>query len=147
MLSVNIPLLLYTDLAVSILPVYTVPADAILGPNQYRAASQLTLSCQATGNTGDLAYFWSSTCTEGCAVSGTVTGQYVTVSNRGGADNLDNFLRSDDAGTYTCIATDDADNNGYATTDVIIVGKLFYLGQDIITEILCNYVHVAIYGV
>ena len=116
-----------TDLAVSILPVYTAPADAILGPNQYRAASQLTLSCQATGNTGELFYFWTSTCTGGCAVSGTVSGQNVTVSNRGGVDN---FLRSDDAGTYTCTAADRDENVGTASTDVDVVGKLFIFDVD-----------------
>ena len=112
-----------TDLAVSILPVYTAPADAILEPNQYRAASQLTLSCQASGNTGEISYHWSSTSTD-CAVSSTVIGQNVVVSNRSEVSDFNNYLRSDDAGTYTCEATDSANNFGRASTDVNIVGKM-----------------------
>ena len=109
-----------TDLAVSILPVYTAPTDAILGENQYRAASQLTLSCQATGATGALSYMWISSCTGGCAVAGDVT-QNVSVSDRG---RLFNFLRPEDAETYTCDASDTNANIGSASTDVDIVGKL-----------------------
>ena len=102
---------------------YTAPTDAILGENQYRAASQLTLSCQATGANGALSYNWTSSCTGGCAVSGTVSGQNVSVSDRG---TLFNFLRPDDAETYTCDANDTNDNIGSASTDVDIVGKLMY---------------------
>ena len=47
------------------------------------------------------------------------------MSNRGSVDNLDNFLRSNDAGTYTCTATDGDGNVGSASYDVNIVGKFF----------------------
>ena len=58
-----------------------------------------------------------------CVVSSPVNGQNVSVSDRGGADNFDNFLRSDDAETYTCDAFDSA-RTGSATVEVSIVGKL-----------------------
>ena len=61
-----------TDLNVSILPVYDAPPDVILGEDEYRAASLLTLSCQVTGATGTVSYQWSSTCTGDCFFPGTM---------------------------------------------------------------------------
>ena len=116
-----------TDLSVSILPVYDAPPDVILGEDEYRAASQLTLSCQVTGTTGTLTYQWSSTCTGDCFLLGNnenadTTAQNISTSFRGNKSNF--FLRSTDAGTYTCTATDGNGNTGSAFREVKIVGEL-----------------------
>ena len=123
-----------TDLNVSILPVYDAPPDVILGEDEYRAASLLTLSCQVTGATGTVSYQWSSTCTGDCFFDGTnnahTTAQNISTSFRGNADTMyDFFLRSTDAGTYTCEASDDSDNTntGSGSREVKIVGKLSVL--------------------
>ena len=118
-----------TDLNVSILPVYEAPPDVILGEDEYRAASQLTLSCQVTGATGTVSYQWSSTCTGDCFFDASNsthrTAQNISTSFRGDADTMyDFFLRSTDAGTYTCEATDDSGNTGSVSREVKIVGKL-----------------------
>ena len=117
---------------------YTAPTGAILGEIQYRAASQLTLSCQATGATGILTYMWTSNCTGGCAISGTVSGQNVSVSDRG---TLFNFLRPDDAEMYTCAASDDNANMGSDSTDVDIVGKLIYFSSAVILFCRASYIN------
>ena len=124
-----------TALAVNIIPLNT---DATLGENQYRAASQLTLSCQVTGAIAALTYMWTSTCTGGCAISGTVSGQNVSVSDRG---MFFNFLRPDDAEMYTCAASDAFTNMGSDSTDVDIVGKLIYFSSAVILFCRASYIN------
>ena len=92
-----------------------------------------------------MSYNWTSSCTGGCAVSSTVSGQNVSVSDRG---TLFNFLRPDDAETYTCDASDTFANIGSASTDVDVVGKLMYSYSAVINFILqgirrsiINFVH------
>ena len=92
---------------------YTAPADAVLGMNEYRAASEVTLSCVVTGGFS-VSYQWTSTCSD-CFVRGTES--FV-------ATPFLYPLRSIDSGNHTCTATD---NRGWTASDTIemrVVGKL-----------------------
>ena len=93
---------------------YTPPPDYVGGPNDYRAASKLTLTCQATGGSGTVMYNWTSTCT-GCFInSQTFQNQIVGRST----------LQSVDSSNYTCMATDsDGGGMGNATIEIIVVGE------------------------
>lgn len=80
-------------------------------PPNYRAATSVSLRCDAERATGSVRYQWSSTCSSDCFVSG--TSQTVT------RDRLGTY----DAGQHTCIVTDDAGNIEGATTQMSIFGK------------------------
>ena len=91
---------------------YTAPPDFVGGPNDYRAASRLTLICQVTGGSGMISYLWTSTCT-GCFInSGTMQNQAVGRSS----------LISTDSGTHTCTASRGG-QTGSNTIVVNVVGE------------------------
>ena len=91
---------------------YTPPPDYVGGPNDYRAASRLTLTCQVTGGSGTVMYNWTSTCT-GCFInSQTFQNQVVGRSS----------LQSVDSGNLTCTATRGVEM-GNATIEIIVVGE------------------------
>ena len=92
---------------------YTPPADAVLGPTEYRAASEVTLSCVVTGGYG-VSYQWTSTCSD-CLVRGTAS--YIsTLSYRP--------LLSTDSGNHTCTATDNRGQSASDTIEMRVVGEL-----------------------
>ena len=105
---------LLPGLTVTINVDYTAPPDFVGGPNDYRAASAVILTCQVEGETGSETYQWSSTCTgpsSGCFVPGR-TAQPIT---RG-------TTRSTDSGNHTCTATRGA-LTGSATIEMNIAGE------------------------
>lgn len=113
-------------LSVNILPVHSAPGGLVLEPNQYRAASQLMLSCQVTGATGTLTYSWSSTCSGDCFfLSAMAAGQNISTLDRGDQSSQhNNFLRSSDSGVYTCEVTDGGSGAvGRASREVQVVGE------------------------
>ena len=103
-----------TVLTVTIDVDYTPPPDFVGGPNDYRAASKVTLTCQVIRGVG-WTFQWSSTCTgpsSDCFVPGQTT-QAITRGN----------LRSTDSGNHTCTATRDIGNTGSATIEMNVVGE------------------------
>ena len=93
---------------------YTPPPDFVGGPNDYRAASGVSLTCQVTGGSGTVMYNWTSTCTgpnRNCFVPYKET---QTISRSG--------LRSTDSGNHTCTATHGG-LCGSATIDMNVVGE------------------------
>ena len=107
---------LHTELAVTFDVDYTPPADFVGGPNDYRAASRLTITCQATGGSGTVTYLWTSTCT-GCFInSQTFQNQVIGRSS----------LLSVDSDTYTCMATRGSDT-GNATIEINVVGECIHV--------------------
>ena len=108
------PPLSLTDLSVSIMIDRTDPSDFVGGPNDYRAASSVTLTCQVEGATGAETYLWTSTCTgpnSNCFVPGKITAEI----DRG-------TLRSTDSGTHICTATRGG-LTGSATIEMNVVGE------------------------
>ena len=101
---------IHADLSVSIMIVRTAPPDFVGGPNDYRAASGVTLTCQVAGS-GTTTYLWSSTCSSNCFVPGHITPEI----NRG-------TTRSTDSGMHTCTATRGA-LTGSATIEMNVVGE------------------------
>ena len=93
---------------------YTRPPDFVGGPNDYRAASRLFLTCQVTGGgSGPVTYNWTSTCSTGCFInSGTFQNQVVGRT----------VLQSVDSGIYTCMASRGSDT-GSATIEINVVGE------------------------
>ena len=95
---------------------YTPPPDFVAGPNDYRAASAVTLTCQVTGVVWT--YQWTSTCTgpsSNCFVPGKRT---ETITRT--------VLRSTDSGNHACIATRSG-MIGSATIEMNVVGELSQL--------------------
>ncbi len=90
---------------------YGPPAEVTLRPPNYRAATSVSLRCDATETNGSVTYQWISTCGSGCFVSGSSQ----TISR--------SYLFSHDAGNHTCVVTDGAGNAGTATTVMNIIGK------------------------
>ena len=91
---------------------YTHPPDYVGGPNDYKTASRLTLTCQVTGGNGTVTYEWTATCT-GCFISmDTFQNQVVGRSS----------LQSVDSGNFTCTATRGVEM-GNATIEIIVVGE------------------------
>ncbi len=106
----------FTDLTVTIDVAYTPPAD--FDPpsvNDFRANSQVTLTCQVEGATGSVTYQWFSTCTGEC---------FVLRSPRTNPSVTRDFLRAGiDDGTHTCTATDsDSGETGSASFMMRIIG-------------------------
>ena len=107
------PPLSLTDLSVSITIVRTDPPDFVGGPNDYRAASAVSLTCQVEGS-GTTTYLWSSTCT-GPSGNCFVPGRTDQTLARG-------TLRSTDSGSHICTATRGA-LTGSATIEMNVVGE------------------------
>ena len=93
-------------LTVQIFPAYTPPPDFNGGPNDYRAASSVTLTCQVSAG---MIRGWSSTCTSNCFVQAQTT---ETITRT--------VLRSTDSGNHTCTATRDVKS---ATIEMNVVGE------------------------
>ena len=93
---------------VTIVPTYTPPPDVALSPNEYRAATSLTLTCVVVGETRTVSYEWTS------SFGGYSTSESITRGQ----------LQSQDTGTHTCTAMDDDGNTGSGSIEVIVVGKL-----------------------
>jgi len=109
-----------TELAVTVLVDYTLPADFVRpSESDYRAGSgPVTLTCQVEGATGTVSYQWTSTCTHSsCFVTGETT---ESISQ--------DFLRAGvDGGTHTCTATDgDGGETGSGSTVMNIVGNFVF---------------------
>ena len=102
------------ELVVSISIDYTPPPGAVLGPNEYRAASPLTITCEVQGATGTVTYSWVSTLSP-------VSGEPDSLRQR-------LLLRSSFSGVHTCTATDSGGSSGIASIPVNVVGKLFHSG-------------------
>ncbi len=98
-------------LNVTITTQYSPPAGVTLTPPNYRAATSVSLWCDAVGTTGSVSYQWSSTCGSGCFVNGS--------SQSVSRDKLWSY----DAGQHTCIVTDEVGNTGRATTEMNIIGN------------------------
>ncbi len=107
-----------TDLTVTIDVAYTPPVD--FDPpsvNDFRASSEVTLTCQVEGATGSVTYQWTSTCTDQC---------FVLRSPQTNPSVTQGFLRAGiDDGTHTCTATDsDGGETGSASFMMRIIGML-----------------------
>ena len=102
-----IPTHLTAALSVSITVDYTPPPDAVLGENEYRAASSILLTCEAEDPVGSVGYAWDTSLGEGSS------------SNQ----RSESILGSEDAGGHTCTVVDSTMNSGSATIEIIVVGK------------------------
>ena len=98
------------DLMVTIVPTYTPPPDVDLGPNEYRAATTLTLTCMVEGASRTVSYQWM-TSFEG---DEDLTTPSITRDQ----------LRPQENGTHTCTATDGDGVTGSGSIEVIVVGEL-----------------------
>ena len=91
---------------------YTPPPDFVGGPNDYRAASTVTLTCQVEGATGVETFQWISTLP--------VVSNQPTMRSR-------TTVRSSDSGSHTCIATSTCSGGssltGSATIEMNVVGE------------------------
>ena len=83
-----------TELTVTIDVDYTAPSDFVGGPNDYRAASTVTLTCQVTGGKQMVTYSWTSTCSTRCFIHSKTSQTVRRIT-----------LQSIDSGTHTCTAT------------------------------------------
>ncbi len=91
--------------------------------NDFRAGSQVTLTCHVVGATGSVTYLWTSTCTRPCFVLRFPQTENVTQL----------FLRAGlDDGTHTCTATDsDGGETGSASFVMRIIGMF-------VSSLLCT---------
>ncbi len=103
-------MILFAGLNVTITIQYSPPAGVTLTPPNYRAATSVSLRCDAVGTTDYVSYEWSSTCGSSCFVRGSSR----TVSR--------DKLWSYDAGQHTCVATDRDGNIGRASIEMNIIG-------------------------
>ena len=88
---------------------YTAPPDFVGGPNDLRAASTVTLTCQVTGVSGNVSYEWTPTLP-------TDEGQPHT--------RRYDTLSSTESGTYMCTATESPSGlTGFANTEINVVGE------------------------
>ena len=95
-------------LNVSITIDYTPPPNAVLGENEYRAASSILLTCEVEGAEGAVTYSW------------------VTTLGEGSEDQIrESILGSEDTGNHTCMAVDSTGNSGSATIEISVVGKCY----------------------
>ena len=109
---------LHTELAVTFGVEYTPPSDFVGGPNDYRAASRLTITCQATGGSGTVTYLWTSTCSTGCLISSATEGNQAVGQTT---------LLSVDSGNHTCTVTDSVSGEmGSATIEINVVGECIH---------------------
>ncbi len=93
---------------------YSRPSSFSLDPPSYRAASDLTLSCEVEKHDdgGTLFYEWRSTCSGNCFVIGESTKKIYTP-----------YLHSYDTGVHTCVVYDTLGCTGNASITVNVVGK------------------------
>ena len=103
-----VKILFYPIVTVTIDVDYTPPPDFVGGPNDYRAASTVTLTCKVS--TGMISG-WSSTCTGSSSNCFVQTQTTETISRT--------VLRSTDSGSHTCTAT----RGGSATIEMNVVGE------------------------
>ena len=88
---------------------YTPPPDFVSGPNDYRAASTVTLTCQVTGVSGTVSYEWTPTLPTDEGQSN--TRRYDTLS-------------STESGTHTCTVRESSNGlTGSATIEINVVGE------------------------
>ena len=102
-----------TGLTVTIDVDYTPPPGFVGGPNDYRAASTLILTCQVVPEAGSEIYLWTSTCTG--------PGSTCFVPGRTSQAIYRPVLRSTDSGSHTCTATRGA-LTATATIEMNVVG-------------------------
>ena len=97
---------------------YSRPSSFSLDPPSYRAASDLTLSCEVDEHDdgGLFFYEWRSTCSGNCFVRG---GSTKTISIT--------YLHSYDSGVHTCVVYDTLGCTGNASITVNVVGKTIIL--------------------
>lgn len=88
---------------------YSPPADVHTRPPNYRAGTSVSLQCIALEATGPVTYWWSSTSSRGCFVSG--------YSENVACDRLGSY----DAGLHTCVASD-GHGSGSATIKMNVIG-------------------------
>ena len=101
-----------SSLNVSITVTYTPPSTFDHPAPYYRAASPLSLTCDA-GGVSEAFYEWMSTCSGSCFTAGQST---KTVST--------NYLESSDSGVHTCTAYGVNGETGSSNVTVNVVGKL-----------------------
>ena len=93
------------------------PPEPGYQPPYYRAASSVTLTCRGLGVSGQIRYYWTSTCSS-CFVPG---GWYYSYS---GSSRTQSYLVARDAGTHTCSAHSDSYGiSGSTTTVMNVVGE------------------------
>ena len=98
-------------LDVSITVTYTPPSTFDHPAPYYRAASPLSLTCEANGNSGAF-YSWTSNCSGSCFTMGQST---KTVSTP--------YLESFDSGMHTCTVYGINGETGSANVTVNVVGE------------------------
>jgi len=101
------------------------PPEPGYQPPYYRAASSVTLTCRGLGVSGQIRYYWTSTCSS-CFVPG---GWYYSYS---GSSRTQSYLVARDAGTHTCSAHSDSYGISGSTTTVMNV-----VGECILVETHC----------
>ena len=98
---------IHAGLSVTIDIDYTPPPDFVGGPNDYRAASSVTLTCQVERVTQTVSYDWTTT----------LPLFNESTLRRG-------ILHSDDTGNHTCTVSDSSSGlTGRATIEMNIVGE------------------------
>ena len=97
---------------VAIKVTYNPPADFILqSPPYFRRATSVILTCHVEGTSGPVSYHWTSTNPN----SFVVNSRSSTVSKT--------RLTSNDAGNYTCYATNSGGNTSFNTIEMQIIGE------------------------
>ena len=108
-------ILFFPELSVTIDVSYHPPPGAMLGPNEYRAASgPVTVTCIAVGGTPTVRYQWSSTCRD-CPFQ-----ESNPKSNS--SEIFRAAVHSGDTGIHTCTATDMTENTGMNSIGFTITG-------------------------
>lgn len=97
---------------VEIVVVNNIPDDIFPPPPPiYPLASSITLFCHVHGSIGDVKYSWMTTAASNFTF------------NSESQFNRKLFLTFDDAGVYTCSASDSAGNTGQANTEIKFNGE------------------------
>ena len=93
---------------------YARPADFNLEyPPNYKINTDVTLTCQAEGASGNVKYQWLS------------TAERDLPANSNSQNLTKTMLNSYDTGNYTCMAMDANSNIGSATTEMKVIGESF----------------------
>ena len=100
-----------STLDVSISISYTPPSTFDRPAPYYRAASPLSLTCEAHGDIGAF-YGWTSNCTGNCFTIGQSS---KTVST--------SYLESSDTGVHTCTVFGTSGETGSANVTIVVVGE------------------------
>ena len=102
-----------TALRVKISIAYDPPSDYDFAtPPYYRPCTSVTLTCMASGATGEVSYSWTSTNTNSFFHG--KTDKSVTAT----------MLTASDGGLHKCCATDADGNSGCAKTEMAMKGKI-----------------------